>query len=1062
MNSHVTLLVSLVLAGALMLGPLGLPASGALVTNLRCEYLKDPLGIDQTRPRLSWIIHSSLRGDRQSACQVLVARTPEALARDQGDLWDSGKVESDQSINVEYAGKPLQSGMVCHWKVRVWDKDGQASAWSEPATWSMGLLEQHAWKARWIGIDPPVADPAFALVNLDAAKWIWGGDGDIAGTCCFRRTVDLGDQPVRSAVVDIFGENEFSLWVNGQEAASGVKSVHPTILDVVKLLHPGRNVLAVEASIKDVRHQSAGLIAHFAVTLVDGQSAACLSDTSWRVAVAQKQGWRAPEFDDTQWPNARITGNFIQGDQTRRWNWDRPVAPARYMRKQFIARRPVQRATAYVSGLGWFELQVNGRKVGDHVLDPVVSDYNRRAFYVTFDLTDFLKQGTNAVGAILGLGRYSNMQLRVQIDVQYTDGSADQWISDESWRITDRGPITSNSEYDGESYDARMEMSGWDQPGFDDSRWQNADTAHAPTVEMTAQMLEPIRVVQTLRPVALSNPRPGVFVFDMGQNMVGWCRLQVSGPVGSVVQLRHAETLKSDGEIYVANLRTAKATDVFILKGGGVETYEPRLTYHGFRYVEVTGFPGTPDLSAIQGQVVSNDLSPSGAFECSNKLLNQIHQNIFWGVRGNYNGVPTDCPQRNERLGWLGDRGGECRGETYLFNIAALYAKWLGDMRDSQTDAGSISDTAPGNLHNDGVVWPSTYLIAADMLYQQYGNLRCLGEHYEAMKKWIDYTSGFVVDGTISKNTYGDWCVPPETPSLIHSQDPLRQTDGALLSSAYFYHDLCLMCRSATLLGKQQDADRFAAQARDLKTAFNHRFLDEGAAQYANGSQTSRILPLAFGLVPAQYQQRVFQNLLKKIATQNNNHIGAGLVGAHWMMRVLSENGRPDIAYAIAAQTTYPSWGYMVSKGATTIWELWNGDTADPAMNSGNHVMLMGDLNIWLHEFILGIAPDPDVPAFKHIIIHPHPLGDLKFARGYYDSPYGRISCDWSIHNGLVLKLTIPVNATATVYVPAKNQDVTESGSPADKAEGVRFIEMRDDAAVFEVTSGSYEFHSAW
>jgi alpha-L-rhamnosidase len=1054
----------LVMGGVLVLGSCsaspGRPTptlQPAVTTNLRCEYLTDPLGIDQVKPRLSWIIQSQRRGEKQTAYQVLVATTPEALQRDQGDLWDSGQVQSDHSINVEYAGRPLQSGMVCHWKVRIWDKDGRPSVWSEPATWSMGLLEQDAWKAKWIELDPAIADPAFALVNLDAGKWIWCGTGEIADTCCFRRVVDLGARPVKTAVMVMFGEDEFTLWVNGQEAAAGVKSLHPTVVDIVKFLGPGRNLLAVKAFTKKAKHENAGLIANFTATSDDGESTTVFSDETWRASASESQGWHDTAFDDAHWDWARITGEFIFGDQTRRWEWDRPAAPATYLRKQFVARQAIARATAHVSGLGWFELHVNGHKVGDHVLDPVVSDYNKRAFYVTFDLTDLLGQGENAIGAILGLGRYSNMQLRLQVDVQYADGTSDQWLSDGTWKATNRGPINSNSEFDGESYDARTEMAGWDQPGFDDSAWRSAGTGHAPKIAMTAQMVEPIRVVQTIQPVAMNNPAPGVFVFDMGQNMVGWCRLQVSGRAGTAVRLRHAETLQSDGQIYVANLRAAKATDVYTLKGVGLESYEPRLTYHGFRYVEVTGFPGTPDLSTIQGKVVGDDLALSGAFECSNPLLNQIHQNIFWGVRGNYNGMPTDCPQRNERLGWLGDRGGECWGEPYLFNIAALYAKWLGDMRDTQTPDGSISDTAPGNLHNDGVVWPSTYLIACNMLYQQYGNLRCVSDHYDAMKKWTDSMSGFLADGIMPKNTYGDWCVPPESPTLIHSNDPQRQTDGSLLSTAYFYHDLRLMSRSAGLLGKQDDARDFAARAEVVKAAFNRRFLDTATGQYANGSQTSSVLPLAFGIAPPEYRQRIFQYLVNKIAAQNSGHIGTGLVGAQWLMRVLSDNGPPDVAYAIAAQSSYPSWGYMISKGATTIWELWNGDTADPSMNSGNHVMLVGDLNIWLHEYILGIAPDPDAPAWKHIIIHPHPVGDLRFARGFYDSPYGRISSDWSAQDGrFTLKLTIPTNATATVYIPAR--DVTEAGLAVGKSLGVQSKGVHTDAAVFEVTSGSFDF----
>jgi len=1054
--SHTT--IAFLLAALSLAGSTAFAADApAKVADLRCEYLINPQGIDEARPRLSWQMEAAARGQRQTAYQVIVASSPDLLASDRGDDWDSGKVPTDQSINIEYAGAPLATGARCYWKVRDWDMDGQPTPWSEPANWSMGLLNSDDWKAGWIGLNAPIADDRFAVLNLDGVQWIWSKPTAEKGKARFRRRIDLPDSAIKSAGMVIFGEDDFTLWINGRQVAHRTKSLRPVALDVTKYLTPGRNEIAVEAEIQTTRAFPGGLAARLMVTPQGGSPLEWTTDSSWLTTTQEQSDWTQALFDDSSWTPAATPGRVFAGDQRHRWIWVPDSAPAHYLRKEFVADRPIQRATAYVSGLGWFELHINGQKIGDHVLDPVVSEYEKRAYAVTFDVTDAIKQGNNAVGVILGLGRYCDMRLRLQVNVEYEGGGSVTWISDPSWKGTDRGPIVSNSEYDGETYDAGREMPGWDQPGFDDSHWQSVEARNMPDVVMSAQMVEPIRVTGTIQPVAMTNPRPGVFVFDMGQNMVGWCRLHVAGPAGTRVQLRHAETLQADGMIYVANLRTAKATDEYVLKGGGPETYEPRFTYHGFRFVELTGYPGAPDLSTLQGRVVNNDLDESAGFECASALLNQIRRNIAWGVRGNYNGVPTDCPQRNERLGWLGDRGAECVGESYVFNIAALYQKWMGDMRDGQTPAGSVSDTAPGNLHNDGVVWPSTYILAADLLHQQYDDVRAITDHYDAMKKWIVFTNGFLADGILTRNTYGDWCVPPESATLIHSRDPLRQTDGGLLSTAYFYHDLRVMAGIAALLGKSDDAARFTQQAEAMKSAFNRKFYDQQAGQYLNGSQTSSVLPLAFGLVPGDQRSRVFGDLVQKIQQQNKDHLGTGLVGGQFLMRVLSDNGRADLAFTIATQTTYPSWGYMVGKGATTIWELWNGDTADPAMNSGNHVMLVGDLNIWLQEYVAGISPDENSPGWKHFEIHPRLCAQLDWARGNYQSPYGRISCDWShAGGGLALNVTVPANSTATVFVPAKSADAVSVDDPA----GVKFTAIQNGQAVYEVASGTFAFKS--
>ncbi len=534
-------------------------------------------------------------------------------------------------------------------------------------------------------------------------------------------------------------------------------------------------------------------------------------------------------FDDSSWVAARKLGPAgmepwgpVRTSESRR-------LPARWLRKEFVVDKGVRRATVYLSGLGQSELFLNGEKVGDHVLSPGLTEYPKRVFYVTFDVTKHLRRGANGMGVILGNGRfysprskvYAGMpsygfpKLLLHLRIEHTDGSVSEIVSDETWKLTADGPIVANNEFDGEEYDARKELSGWSEAGFNDASWQAARVVSAPTGIVAAQMIEPIRVVETLRPIAVTEPKPGMFIFDLGQNMVGWCRLKVSGQAGTQVSLRHAETLKPDGTLDLANIRGARVTDIYTLKGRGTEVWEPRFIYHGFRYVEMKGFPGKPSLGALEGRVVHDDLRTAGEFACSNPLLNQIYRNIFWGVRGNYRSIPTDCPQRDERQGWLGDRSEESLGETYLFDNAAFYAKWLRDMADAQKESGSVPDVCPAYwpIYSDNVTWPSSSVIIPRTLHRQFADTRIIETHYPSARKWMDYMLGFVTNGIISKDAYGDWCVPPEDPKLIHSKDPGRQTDRALLATAYYYYDLRLMERYATMLGKADDARRFSQLA---------------------------------------------------------------------------------------------------------------------------------------------------------------------------------------------------------------------------------------------------------
>ena len=809
-----------------------------------------------------------------------------------------------------------------------------------------------------------------------------------------------------------------------------------------------------------------------------GKPLASRAAAFWKVQVWDQRGkaseWSAPAewsmglLRPEDWQAKWIGLDDPEGSQSS----DRRL-PARYLRTEFTVGSAVRRAMVYYSGLGTSELYLNGAKVGDHVLSPGLTDYDKRALYVTFDVTRQVAAGKNAIGLILGNGRFYAPRAAstrnfgypkaiLRLDIEYQDGSSAAVVTGPEWKLSTHGPILANNEYDGEEYDARRELIGWDRPGFDDSAWAAAQAVAAPAGPLAAQMANPLRVVETLHPVSVKLLQPGVWIFDMGQNMVGWCRLHAAGPKGAQVKLRHAETLAADGSLYVANLRSARSTDIYTLKGEGAEVYEPRFTYHGFRYVELTGWPGpaAPTAAALEGRVVHDDMQPTPDFSSSSDMLNRIHHNVFWGIRGNYRSIPTDCPQRDERQGWLGDRSQVSRSESYMFDIAAFYSKWEQDLADSQRGNGSIPDVAPNfwPVYNDDITWPSTFLFVPGMLYDQYGDRRVLERAYPAIKKWIEHERGYLKDGLMPKDMYADWCVPPEDPKLIHSKDPARVTNPTLIATAYYCHLLRLAARYARMLDQPADATGYDALAEQVNAAFQKRFLKPATGVYDNATQTSSVLPLFFNLAPAENRAALLASLVNNIEHVTNGHVGTGLVGAQFLMRTLTDNGRSDLAYEIATQPTYPGWGYMVSKGATTVWELWNGDTADPAMNSGNHVMQIGDLAVWMYEYLAGIRPDPANPGFRHILIHPYPAGDLTFVKASHQSLYGKIATSWKKDGGaFTLEVSIPPNTSATVWMPAKDAaSVTESGRPVARARGVKFLRTEGDSALFEIESGDY------
>lgn len=853
--------------------------NGISISQLQTEMLTNPEGIDVKQPRFNWVLQSKLNQIKQIAYQITVASSLEKLNTNTPDLWDSGKVVSDESVNVIYSGKKLNNRQEAFWKVRIWTNKGEAVA-TDIAHFSMGILTYADWKStRWIGYDK----------------------------------------------------------------------------------------ISPEDSISQFSRLS-----------------------------------------------------------------------ARYLRKSFDVKRQLKTAKVYIMGLGLYELYVNGNKIGNQVLAPVPTDYTKNVKYNVFDVTSQLKEGKNALGTILGNGRFFNMRqdykpykiktfgmpkMALQLVLEYTDGSNEIIRTDDSWKLTTQGPIVSNNEYDGEEYDARKELQGWSTSKFDDSAWTTAHYVQEPGGFYEAQMTPNMNVMAEVNPISIQPTTTGSYILDMGQNMVGWLQIRVKGNAGDKITLRFAESLKSDGTLYRDNLRDAKSTDTYILKGQGEEVWEPKFVYHGFRFVELSGFNSKPSLEDFKGKMVYDDIKTVGSFESSDATLNHIFKNAFWGISGNYKGMPVDCPQRNERQPWLGDRTTGAYGESFLFDNQTLYAKWLEDIKNAQTPDGAIPDVAPAyfRYYGDNVTWPGTYITVADMLYQQYADKKVIEKHYSSMKKWIVYMeSNYLVNDLITKDTYGDWCVPPESLELIHSKDPARTTNGELIASAYYYHLLQIMKKFATLT-EQSNSDvlYYENLAQRIKLAFNAKFFNPKNNQYGNNTVTANLLPLAFGMVSNQFEDKVFQNIVHEIEVTNKGHISTGVIGTQFLMRTLSAFGRPDLSYQLASNTTYPSWGYMTKNGATTIWELWNGNTADPKMNSQNHVMLLGDLLIWYYENIAGIKSSSKSVGFKEIIMNPDFVEGLSYVKASYESIYGVIKSSWKKTKGkLHWEVTVPANTSAQVYLP--------------------------------------------
>ena len=886
------------------------------ISHLTCEYQTNPLGIDVLQPRLSWQMQSDRRGACQTAYQILFAPSETSLQTGTGLLWDSGKINSDQSIQVPYRGPALASSQRVYWKVRLWDEAGEEIG-SPSAWWEMGLLEQDDWKAHWIG------------------------------------------------------------------------------------------------------------------------------------------------------------AAFSGGPRTS--------SPAPYLRKEFIIRKQPVSARLYATAIGLYECHLNGSRVGDALLTPGWTDYSHHIQYQAYDVTELLQSGANAIGAILGDGwgvghiawvgrqQYADRpQFLAQIVLTFSDGSNEIIATDSSWKVT-QGPILESDLLMGESYDARRELTGWSSPGYDDGTWRPVEIFSANSVVLSATNGPIVKRQETLRPLNIAeipdfvNPR---WIFDMGQNMVGWIRLRLRGEKGTTITIHYAEALNPDGTLYTANLRTARNTDHYTLKGGAEEVWEPHFTFHGFRYVELLGFPGVPTQDTVTGIVVHSEMALSGKFECSDRLINQLQHNILWGQKGNFVDVPTDCPQRDERLGWTGDAQVFIRTAAFNMNVAGFFTKWTRDLVDAQYSNGAYPAVAPNpstwSIQDGGPAWADAGVICPWTIYQCYGDTRLLEERYVSMQRFIEFLFQTSRDGIRCYAEYTGWHGFGDWLALDGSDGREGGTSKELIGTAFFAYSTQLMANIAHILGKEEDVLHYRTLSEEVRDAFIKRYVHEdGTIQ--GGTQTSYILALHFNLLPEELRHRAAAELVRNIQNRNN-HLSTGFVGTPYINWVLSKTGHLGTAYALLKQTTWPSWLYSVTQGATTIWERWDGWThdkgfQDPGMNSFNHYAY-GAIGEWMYAIIGGIDLDPDQPGYKHIIMHPQPGGGLTYATAELHSSYGIIRSAWTWENdNFDWHITIPANTTATIYVPANDKlDITESGRPVQNSAGVTFLRMEDGCAVFAVKSGSYIF----
>ncbi len=768
----------------------------------------------------------------------------------------------------------------------------------------------------------------------------------------------------------------------------------------------------------------------------------------WCVQVTTNQGeskwsdvatWSSGLLDDANWKGEWIGLDSLVAGEDSQTRHSR--LRSRYLRKEFATTKGkrVQRATAHVSGLGYYAMYLNGERMPENCLSPAPTDYTKSVIYNTYDVTDLI-QRENCIGIILGGGYYYAMTqnyqnnvrttygfpcLLMNLIVEYSDGTVETISTDTTWRVNIDGPIRYSNLYDGMMYDARKELKGWLTSDYDDSAWLVARPAKAPGGKLTGNLLPPVTVYGTDKPLWIKQVGDR-YIVDFGTNNTGRIVLKsMKLPLGDTLCIRYAELLdKGDTTLYTANMREAENTDYFIGNGKQQE-FTTEFLWHGFRYAEISGIKGLKTRNLVR-EIMADNLATDASITIhdadGNDMLNRIIDNAYRGIMSNYKGIPIDCPQRDERMPWLGDRTTGCLGESYLTNNHAIYTKWVKDICECQRSDGGISDVAPAywRLYNTNITWPAALPFSCDMLYRQYGDIRPMQRSYETIHRWLSLIRRkSYADGLLTYDRYGDWCVPPERLDMVHSKEPARITDGQLLASTYYYYICRMMARYAPLTGNDSLTAYYQQEAETTQVAINGRFLTDSIG-YSNATVTANLLPLAMDIVPDSIRQAVHEQLISTIVEKNNSHISCGVIGIQWLMRYLSENEQGNLAYHIASTDTYPSWGYMVKNGATTIWELWNGNTANPSMNSGNHVMLLGDLLPWCYEHLAGIRSDYSRNGFRHTILAPDfSIQQIAGVEAHYPSIYGSIQSNWHRQGeNIVWEILIPANTTGEAHLP--------------------------------------------
>ncbi len=1097
-------------------------------SELTCEYAADPLGVDTPRPRFGWVLKSNERAQVQSAYHILVAGSEEKLRANVGDKWDSGKVDSSRSVNVNYQGKTLASGEECYWKVRVWDKQDRPSAWSKPDSFEMGLLKQTDWKGRWIGAEPGslsyVAGRLGKAVQLDgkgestriphSAKLKPAAQITISAwikpTECtdqWREIYRKEDGDARHLLAIGKTDGLWGLWcglgIDGSYIERGAR------LDTDVLGDGEWHLVAATYDGKSIRLFVDGR--PVGTALVSGPLDTGGSSPAYIGSSSGSSEFFPGGIDDVRIYNQALSPEQISelakggGDPQPGsnhlvgwWKLDGKLADAAggddavavgtspsaspLLRKEFTVTKDIRRARVYMSGIGWSELYLNGRKVSDRVLDPAATDYDKRVLYVIHNVTGRLKKGRNALGVMLGNGWYcepgrrrygDSPRVLLQMQIEHTDGSTTTLTSGPTWKTVD-GPIRRNDFWNGEVYDARLERPGWSMPGYDDSTWAAAVVKQAPGGFLQSQLMPAIKVTQTLRPVRLTNPKPGVYVYDLGQFFGGWARLRMRGPAGTTVAISYSGRLLPEGGLIdQGRYRSGGSTDRYTLRGDGEEVYEPRFTYHPVRYVQIEGYPGKPTIDDLQGRVTHSDVDLSSRFECSNSMLNQIHKNVHWTLTNGLFGMPLDCLYREH---WAWTDPATITGSLYpRKHMPLFWTKWLEDIAHAQQPDGNvptICPSYPANPHFDPA-WGGNYPMLIWYLYQYLDDERLLRQHYTGMRRCVDYHTSIAEDHIATRGRYGDHLLPGKFPG--DEQFISRETPPPLVWTGYYYRGALVVSQAARLLGKTDDAKHYADLAEQIKEAFNRKWLNLQTHQYATGSQTANLLPLALKIVPNDQRPGVLKNVVDSIARQYDGHLHTGNTGTTCMIDILAAEGHANLMYRVATTKTYPGWGYMVDQGATTIWESWVQRPRAGGYPGAESMIMWATIDEFFFNDLAGIrgpeyyGPERMEPGFCQIVFRPHVVGDLTHARASVRTVRGVIRSGWKkVGNSLTLDVTIPAGSRAKVSIPTiglKNVLVAESdktvfkdGTFVSGVPGMAGASQSDNYVTLDVGSGTYSF----